>query len=129
MMAEAYAKAKNSIGAVCVTAGPGATNALPGLAEAYVDSAPIIIISFLGDLTVSVLKNFSMILKLGNVMSLPMSLSKTITKEATSVRGATWNAAIDRPFRWSAALANASTKGNNGSSLTDGPSFVIAGAS
>tara|TARA_Y100001970_G_scaffold30383_1_gene37788 strand:+ start:4895 stop:6577 length:1683 start_codon:yes stop_codon:yes gene_type:complete len=45
MMAEAYAKAKNSIGAVCVTAGPGATNALPGLAEAYVDSAPIIIIS------------------------------------------------------------------------------------
>lgn len=45
MMAEAYAKTKNSIGAVCVTAGPGATNALPGLAEAYVDSAPIIIIS------------------------------------------------------------------------------------
>jgi acetolactate synthase-1/2/3 large subunit len=45
MMAEAYAKYKNSIGAVCVTAGPGATNALPGLAEAYVDSAPIIIIS------------------------------------------------------------------------------------
>lgn len=45
MMAEAYAKAKNSIGAVCVTAGPGATNAIPGLAEAYVDSTPIIIIS------------------------------------------------------------------------------------
>jgi acetolactate synthase-1/2/3 large subunit len=45
MMAEAYSKAKKSIGAVCVTAGPGATNALPGLAEAYVDSTPIIIIS------------------------------------------------------------------------------------
>jgi acetolactate synthase-1/2/3 large subunit len=45
MMAEAYAKVKNSIGAVCVTAGPGATNAIPGLAEAYVDSAPIIILS------------------------------------------------------------------------------------
>ena len=45
MMAEAYAKAKNAIGAVCVTAGPGATNALPGLAEAYVDSTPIIVIS------------------------------------------------------------------------------------
>jgi acetolactate synthase I/II/III large subunit len=41
MMAEAYAKAKNSIGAVCVTAGPGTTNALPGLAEAYVDSAQL----------------------------------------------------------------------------------------
>lgn len=45
MMAEAYSKVKNSIGAVCVTAGPGATNALPGLAEAYVDSTPIVIIS------------------------------------------------------------------------------------
>ena len=45
MMAEAYAKQNNSIGTVCVTAGPGATNALPGLAEAYVDSSPIIILS------------------------------------------------------------------------------------
>ena len=45
MMAEAYSKALNKISAVCVTAGPGATNALPGLAEAYVDSAPIIILS------------------------------------------------------------------------------------
>lgn len=45
MMAEAYAKSKGTIGAVCVTAGPGATNAIPGLAEAYVDSCPIIIIS------------------------------------------------------------------------------------
>ncbi|MDC1078662.1 thiamine pyrophosphate-binding protein [Candidatus Pelagibacter sp.] len=45
MMAEAYAKIKNKVGAVCVTAGPGATNALPGLAEAFVDSSPVIIIS------------------------------------------------------------------------------------
>ena len=45
MMAEAYAKINKNIGAVCVTAGPGSTNAIPGLAEAYVDSAPIVIIS------------------------------------------------------------------------------------
>ena len=45
MMAEAYSKALNKISAVCVTAGPGATNAIPGLAEAYVDSAPIIVLS------------------------------------------------------------------------------------
>ncbi len=45
MMAEAYARVKHSLGVVCVTAGPGATNAIPGLAEAYVDSAPILIIS------------------------------------------------------------------------------------
>ena len=45
MMAEAYSKVLNKVSAVCVTAGPGATNAIPGLAEAYVDSAPIIILS------------------------------------------------------------------------------------
>ena len=44
-MAEAYSKALNKISAVCVTAGPGATNAIPGLAEAFVDSAPIIVLS------------------------------------------------------------------------------------
>ena len=45
MMAEAYARLKGELGVACVTAGPGATNALPGLAEAFVDSAPIMIIS------------------------------------------------------------------------------------
>jgi len=45
MMAEAYARLKGKLGVACVTAGPGATNALPGLAEAFVDSAPIMIIS------------------------------------------------------------------------------------
>tara|TARA_Y100000590_G_scaffold469907_1_gene660577 strand:- start:2694 stop:4382 length:1689 start_codon:yes stop_codon:yes gene_type:complete len=45
MMAEAYSKAVSKLSAVCVTAGPGATNAIPGLAEAYVDSAPIIVLS------------------------------------------------------------------------------------
>ncbi len=45
MMAEAYARIKGTPGAVCLTAGPGSTNAVPGLAEAYVDSAPVIIIS------------------------------------------------------------------------------------
>lgn len=45
MMAEAYARLKGSMCVVCVTSGPGSTNAVPGLAEAWVDSAPIIIIS------------------------------------------------------------------------------------
>ena len=44
-MANAYARIKNKVGVACVTAGPGATNALPGLAEAYVDSSPIVILS------------------------------------------------------------------------------------
>lgn len=45
MMAEAYARIKKSLGAVCLTSGPGSTNAIPGLAEAWVDSAPILILS------------------------------------------------------------------------------------
>ena len=45
IMAESYARTKGTIGVACVTAGPGATNALPGLAEAYVDSAPILVLS------------------------------------------------------------------------------------
>ena len=45
MMAEAYARLKNNLGVVCVTAGPGSTNAIPGLAEAYVDSGAVLILS------------------------------------------------------------------------------------
>ena len=45
IMAESYARLKMKVGVACVTAGPGATNALPGLAEAFVDSAPIMVIS------------------------------------------------------------------------------------
>ena len=44
-MASAYARLKDKVGVCCVTAGPGATNALPGLAEAFVDSSPIVILS------------------------------------------------------------------------------------
>ncbi len=46
IMAAAYSRlSKSGIGVACVTAGPGATNALPGLAEAYVDSSSIVVIS------------------------------------------------------------------------------------
>lgn len=45
MMAEAYARFKGTPGAVLLTAGPGSTNAVPGLAEAWVDSAPVMIFS------------------------------------------------------------------------------------
>jgi len=45
IMAAAYARVTNNVGVACVTAGPGATNAIPGLAEAFVDSSSIIVIS------------------------------------------------------------------------------------
>lgn len=45
MAAEAYAKTKNMPGAVVLTSGPGSTNAITGLLEAWQNSIPVIYIS------------------------------------------------------------------------------------
>ena len=42
-MAEGYAKATGKVGVVLVTSGPGATNTVTGIADAYMDSVPIVI--------------------------------------------------------------------------------------
>ena len=44
-MADGYARATGKPGVVLVTSGPGATNAITGIATAYMDSIPIIVIS------------------------------------------------------------------------------------
>jgi acetolactate synthase-1/2/3 large subunit len=44
-MADGYARVMGRPGVVCTTAGPGATNALTGVAEAWADSVPILLIS------------------------------------------------------------------------------------
>ena len=43
--AESYARIHNKIAVVCVTSGPGALNALNGVAGAYMDSIPMLVIS------------------------------------------------------------------------------------
>ena len=43
--AEGFARVNNKCAAVCVTTGPGGTNALTGVVGAYVDSIPMIVIS------------------------------------------------------------------------------------
>ena len=40
--AEGYARSSGKVGVVCVTSGPGATNCVTGLADAYMDSIPIV---------------------------------------------------------------------------------------
>ncbi|MBT5265077.1 MAG: thiamine pyrophosphate-binding protein [Rhodospirillaceae bacterium] len=45
MAAEGYARAANTIGVVHVTTGPGGTNAMTGIAGAWIDSIPILAIS------------------------------------------------------------------------------------
>ncbi len=42
-MAEGYAKATGKTGVVLVTSGPGATNTVTGIADAYMDSVPIVV--------------------------------------------------------------------------------------
>lgn len=43
--AEGYARVNNEMAALCLTTGPGGTNALTGVVGAYVDSVPMIVIS------------------------------------------------------------------------------------
>ena len=44
-MADGYARSTGKPGVVLVTSGPGATNAVTGIATAYMDSTPIVVIS------------------------------------------------------------------------------------
>jgi len=44
-MADGYARATGKAGVVMVTSGPGATNAVTGIATAYMDSIPMVVIS------------------------------------------------------------------------------------
>jgi len=43
--ADAYSRASNKVGVALVTSGPGVTNAVTGLATAYMDSIPLVMIS------------------------------------------------------------------------------------
>lgn len=43
--ADAYSRSSNKVGVALVTSGPGVTNAVTGLATAYMDSIPMIVIS------------------------------------------------------------------------------------
>jgi len=43
--ADAYSRASNKVGVCLVTSGPGATNAVTGIATAYMDSIPLVVIS------------------------------------------------------------------------------------
>ncbi len=56
IMAAAYSRVSGRLGVACVTAGPGATNAVPGLSEAFVDSSPVLIISGQVDLKHTTIK-------------------------------------------------------------------------
>ena len=43
--ADGYARAKGTVGVCLVTSGPGATNTVSGIASAYMDSIPIVVMT------------------------------------------------------------------------------------
>jgi len=53
--AEGYAKATGKVGTVLVTSGPGATNCVTGIADAYLDSVPIVV--FTGQVPTALIGN------------------------------------------------------------------------
>lgn len=91
MAAEADARVTNGIGVVCVTAGPGGTNTLTGLAGAWVDSIPLLVIA--GQVTSStmmpIFSGWFPHHRPQGMNELPLAeIVRPITKYATSVRAA-----------------------------------------
>lgn len=85
--AEAYARVTNNLGAALVTTGPGGTNAITGLAGAWLDSTPCIFIS--GQVKRSDLMADIGVRQLGSQEIDIVSLVKPITKYAVTIKDPT----------------------------------------
>ncbi len=88
MAAEAYYRVNNILAGVCVTSGPGAINALNGVAGAYQDSIPMIVISGQCKSTLTVRKNKLKLRTLGPQEFDIVSVLDNFTKYAISVMDA-----------------------------------------
>src|SRR5262245_7614131 len=81
-MADGYARVTARPGVVCTTAGPGATNALTGVAEAWADSIPVLLIA--GQVNLDDLDR-----ECGNYHEIDLeSIFKAVTKWCGTVRRA-----------------------------------------
>lgn len=81
--AEAYAKVTNKLGVVMVTTGPGGTNAVTGVASAWLDSMPCLVIS--GQVKRDDLKRDSGVRILGVQEIDIVSIVDSITKYAVTI--------------------------------------------
>ena len=81
--AEAYAQYNNSPSLCLVTTGPGSTNALTGIASAWLDSIPVIVIS--GQVQRKDMKGAQEVRQIGFQEIDIVSIVKPITKYATTV--------------------------------------------
>ncbi len=83
MAAEGYARTGGRIGAVLTTQGPSATNALTGVAGAWCDSIPMIIIS--GQVVSNLVTDGRTIRQLGTQQLNVVEIMKSVTKYAVMV--------------------------------------------
>ncbi len=98
-MAEGYARATGKVGVVLVTSGPGATNTVTGIANAYMDSSPIVV--FTGQVPTHLIGNDAFqeadILGITRPITKYNFLVKDIKELAPTIRKAFYLAKSGRP--------------------------------
>jgi acetolactate synthase-1/2/3 large subunit len=98
-MAEGYAKATGKVGVVLVTSGPGATNTVTGIADAYMDSVPIVV--FTGQVATHLIGNDAFqeadIVGITRPITKHSFLVRDISELAISIRQAFYIASTGRP--------------------------------
>lgn len=82
--AETYARISENIGVVCVTTGPGGTNAVTGCAAAWLESTPVVFVS--GQVKTADLKGDSGVRQRGSQEIGIVDIVSSITKYAALVR-------------------------------------------
>jgi acetolactate synthase-1/2/3 large subunit len=98
-MAEGYAKATGKVGVVLVTSGPGATNTVTGIADAYMDSVPIVV--FTGQVPTHLIGNDAFqeadIIGITRPITKHSFLVRDVNDLAPTIRKAFYIAASGRP--------------------------------
>jgi acetolactate synthase-1/2/3 large subunit len=98
-MAEGYAKATGKVGVVLVTSGPGATNTVTGIADAYMDSVPIVV--FTGQVPTQLIGNDAFqeadIVGITRPITKHSFLVRNVEDLAETIRKAFYIAASGRP--------------------------------
>ena len=98
-MAEGYAKATGKVGVVLVTSGPGATNTVTGIADAYMDSVPIVV--FTGQVATHLIGNDAFqeadIVGITRPITKHSFLVRDVKELATTIRKAFYIASTGRP--------------------------------
>ncbi len=81
--AEVYARVTGRIGACLVTTGPGGTNALSGVASAWVDSIPMLVLS--GQVRRDLIADYKILRQMGPQEGNVVAMARPVTKYAVTL--------------------------------------------